>query len=100
LSFEGEVRGIEDGRRITGIRYSAYLPMAVRELKKLADAGRQKFPPHKLLIHHSLGVVDAGAPSVIIAVGTPHSALAFEIAQWYLNGLKTQIPIWKEPVFA
>lgn len=99
LSFEGEVRGIEDGRPIRGIRYSAYLPMAIRELEKLGISGKAKFPDHRLLIHHVLGFVAAGEASVVISVATPHSALAFEITRWYLQELKTRIPIWKEPIF-
>ena len=100
VRFEGVVRGTESGRLITGIEYSAYQPMAEKTLNQMADHGRRQFDPHHLRVHHVIGFVAAGVPSVVIEVGTPHSAPAFEICQWYLAKLKTTVPIWKEPIYA
>lgn len=98
--FLGVVRGSEDGRPITGIDYSAYLPMAEKMLQDLVARGQASQGPHCVFIQHRLGFVAAEQPSIVIRVRTRHSAEAFELCRWYLKEIKTCVPIWKRPVFA
>ena len=84
------------GKKISGIDYKAYPPMAESKLVQLAQEGADKFEPHTLKLHHRLGFVPAAEPSVVICVSTPHSQAAFDICQFYLKRLKTELPIWKE----
>lgn len=100
VQFLGTVRGTEHGRPITGIDYSAYLPMAEKMLAELCEQGSRDHGPHSVFIQHRLGFVAAEAPSIIIRVKTRHSAEAFELCRWYLKEVKTRVPIWKRPVFA
>ena len=100
VQFLGVVRGEEDGKAITGIDYSAYLPMAEKMLSELAERGAREHGPHRLFIQHRLGFVAAEQPSIIIKVRTKHSAEAFELCRWYLKEIKTCVPIWKRAVFA
>ncbi len=100
VQFLGTVRGEEGGRAISGIEYTAYLPMAEKLLANLRAEAEDKFGPHPVRIHHRLGFVPAGEPSIVIRVATKHSPLAFEICAWYLRAIKTTVPIWKDPVFA
>jgi len=99
VQFLGVVRGEEDGKVISGIEYSAYLPMAEKMLSELADRGAREHGPHRLFIQHRLGFVAAEQPSIVIRVRTKHSAEAFELCRWYLKEIKTCVPIWKKPVF-
>ncbi len=99
LRFHGVVRDREDGRPITGIDYTAYRPMADRELEAVIGAMRSEFPEHRVAIHHRLGFVPAGEASILIRVQTAHSAAAFELCREYLRRVKTTVPIWKRPVF-
>jgi molybdopterin synthase catalytic subunit len=99
VQFLGVVRGEEDGKAITGIDYSAYLPMAEKMLSELAERGAREHGPHRLFIQHRLGFVAAEQPSIVIRVRTKHSAEAFELCRWYLKEIKTCVPIWKKPVF-
>ena len=99
VQFLGVVRGEEDGKVISGIDYSAYLPMAEKMLSELADRGAREHGPHRLFIQHRLGFVAAEQPSIVIRVRTKHSAEAFELCRWYLKEIKTCVPIWKKPVF-
>ncbi len=98
--FLGIVRGLEDGRAISGIDYTAYRPMAEKMLQELVDHGARHHGPHRVLIQHRLGFVAAEAPSIIIRVQTKHSAEAFDLCRWYLQEVKTRVPIWKRPVWA
>ena len=99
LAFLGRVRDMEDGRRISGIEYSAYMEMALRELHTIADAMQAEHGAHPLRIHHRTGFVPAGEPSILIAVGARHSAAAFALCAEYLRRIKATVPVWKRPVF-
>jgi molybdopterin synthase catalytic subunit len=100
LAFLGRVRDTEDGRRITGIEYTAYQEMALRELEKIAEAMQAEHGAHPVRIHHCTGFVPAGEPSILIAVGARHSAEAFALCAGYLRRIKQTVPVWKRPVFA
>lgn len=100
VQFLGTVRGQEDGRPITGIDYSAYLPMAEKELERLCLQGQEEHGPHRVQILHRLGFVADQEPSILIRVQTKHSAEAFALCHWYLKAVKTTVPIWKKPVWA
>jgi molybdopterin synthase catalytic subunit len=99
VRFLGTVRGIEDDRPISGIDYSAYQPMAEKMLAELIGTGRSAHGLHEVFIQHRLGFVAAEEPSILIRVRTKHSAAAFDLCRWYLQEVKTKVPIWKRPVF-
>jgi len=90
----------EDGRPVTGIEYTAYYEMALRELRAIAEAMQSEHGAHPLRIHHRTGFVAAGEPSILIAVGARHSAEAFALCAEYLRRIKQTVPVWKRPVFA
>ena len=100
VQFLGTVRGLEDGRPITGIDYTVYRPMAEKMMRELAIRGQQEHGPHRLFIQHRLGFVASEDISIIIRVCTKHSAEAFDLCRWYLKEIKTSVPIWKRAVFA
>lgn len=100
LRFHGVVRDREDGRPIRGIDYSAYRPMADRELEAIIRAMLAERPDHLVAIHHRTGPVAAGEASLLIRVQTAHSAAAFEICREYLRRIKATVPVWKRPLFA
>ena len=98
VTFQGVVRGTEDGDTISGIEYSAYRPLVERSLRELGGRAEAKFGEHRARISHRTGFVPVAEPSVDIRVSTPHSREAFEIASWYLAAVKTELPIWKRVV--
>ena len=99
VRFLGTVRGLEDGRPISGIDYSVYLPMAEKMLEELITQGKNEHGGHQVFIQHRLGFVAAETPSILIRVRTRHSAEAFDLCRWYLKEVKTSVPIWKKAVF-
>ena len=99
LRFHGVVRDTEDGRRISGIDYSFYEGMALKELNRIGEAMTAEYPDHLALVHHKVGFVPAGEASIVIRVQTAHSAEGFEISREYLRRIKQTVPIWKQPVW-
>ncbi len=96
LTFLGVVRGWENQQPIEGIDYSAYEAMARRQLERLGSEIHEDSLPHQAFIHHRIGFVPTGIPSLLLRVRAPHSDEAFELCRRYLRGLKTTVPIWKD----
>jgi len=100
LRFHGVVRDIEEEASISGIDYTCYESMAVKELERIAEAiTTEKNDTHRVEIHHVIGFVPIGVASIIIRVQTKHSAAAFFLCQEYLKRIKATVPIWKRPIF-
>lgn len=99
IAFLGRVRGTEEGREISGIEYTAYPEMALRELQAIALAMQSEHGAHPVRIHHCTGFVPAGEASILIAVGARHSAEAFALCAEYLRRIKATVPVWKRAVF-
>lgn len=90
----------EHGAELLALDYEAYGDMAMRQLRSLADRARERWPIIKLALLHRTGHVALGAPSVIIAVSTPHRAEAFEACRFLIEELKRDVAIWKKEVWA
>ena len=52
-----------------------------------------------IAIHHRVGRVAVGEPSVVIAAAAPHRAEAFAACREAIETLKTSIPLWKKEVY-
>jgi molybdopterin synthase catalytic subunit len=99
VDFWGVVRGVEDGRQIEGIGYEAHREMAEHQLKRIAGKAMEKFPVKLLMIHHRIGFIGVGEPSLFVRVTSQHRAAAFRASQWIVDELKKKVPIWKRPGF-
>ena len=94
VDFFGVVRGTEDG-----IDYQAFVEMAEIELQRIAKTAREDFRLGLVLIHHRIGFVPAGEPSLFVRVTAPHRDAAFTGCQHIIEQLKARVPIWKHPAF-
>jgi molybdopterin synthase catalytic subunit len=99
VDFWGVVRQLEDGREIEGIDYEANTTMAHHQLQTIAEESAQNFDVNKVIVHHRIGFVPVGEPSLFLQVRAPHRAAAFEASKWIVDELKKRVPIWKRPKF-
>jgi molybdopterin synthase catalytic subunit len=97
VDFSGLVRRLEDGREIDGIEYEAHREMAEHQLKEIAGQAAAKFGLQLVVIHHRIGFIAVGEPSLFVRVATQHRQEAFQAAQWIIDELKKKAPIWKRP---
>ena len=97
--FWGVVRRLEDGREIEGIEYEAHREMAEHQLRQIAEQGVEKFRLQLVIIHHRIGFIAVGEPSLFVRVASPHRSEGFRASQWIVNELKKKVPIWKKPRF-
>ena len=99
VDFWGVVRKLEDGREIEGIEYEAHREMAEHQLRLIAEQAAENFRLQVVLIHHRIGFIAVGAPSLFLRVTSLHREGAFRASQWIVDELKKKVPIWKKPRF-
>jgi molybdopterin synthase catalytic subunit len=99
VDFWGVVRGVEDGKEITGIDYEAHAPMAEHQMRSLAETAIGKFGLTRVIVRHRIGFVPAAEASIVVRVESPRRSAAFSASQWIMDELKRTVPIWKHPVF-
>jgi molybdopterin converting factor subunit 1 len=99
VTLDGYAREWTRGRRTRYLVYEAYEPMALSEMKRLADEAHRRFQIAHIGIVHRTGRLEIGETSVVIAVSAPHRKAAFEACEWLIRELKRTVPIWKKEVF-
>lgn len=97
--FIGTVRTVTREKQVLRLEFEAYENMAISEMKKIADDVMQKWPVHKILIHHRIGILQVGEIPVVIAVSAAHRAAAFDACRYTIDTLKQTVPIWKKEIF-
>jgi molybdopterin synthase catalytic subunit len=99
IDFQGIVRASEDGREIEGIDYEAHWKMAEHQLREIAEQAIIQFELRSVIIHHRIGFVAVGEPSLFMRVFSGHRQAAFQASRWMVDELKKKVPIWKRPRF-
>jgi molybdopterin synthase catalytic subunit len=95
--MSGTVRQQTDGKPVLCLEYQAYELMALAIFRQIAADIRQRWTDiNRVVIHHRIGKLDIGEISVLVAVGCPHRAEAFEACRYAIDTLKHNAPIWKK----
>ncbi|MEM9918811.1 MAG: molybdenum cofactor biosynthesis protein MoaE [Bacteroidota bacterium] len=97
--FIGTVRDNTKGRAVVRLEFEAYAPMAISEMRKIAEQVASRWSALKVAVHHRTGSLAIGEIAVVIAVATPHRKAAFEACQYAIDTLKETVPIWKKEIF-
>lgn len=97
--FVGTVRNQTQKKTVKSLEFTAYQPMAIKEMKKIAEKALSEFGVSKIALHHGLGLLSVGEVPVIIAVSSPHREAAFKACQYAIDTLKQTVPIWKKEFF-
>lgn len=93
--FLGTVRDHSDAGTVTGLRYEAWVELAERRLRDLADELLERWPLRRVAILHRVGDLAVGETSVAIACSAAHRAEAFDACRHAIERLKDDVPIWK-----
>jgi molybdopterin synthase catalytic subunit len=97
--FIGTVRNKTQSKAVIRLEFEAYDPMAIREMRKIAERALAEFAVLKVSIHHRTGVLGIGEIPVIIAVSAAHRGAAFAACAFCIDTLKETVPIWKREFF-
>ncbi|MDX2014879.1 MAG: molybdopterin converting factor subunit 1 [Myxococcaceae bacterium] len=96
VTFSGAVRAVSKGQSVSHLEYEAYPPMAEKQMARIADEARAKWPGTQVAIVHRVGRLEPGDLAVVIAASAPHRKEAFLACEWAIDRLKQDVPIWKK----
>jgi molybdopterin synthase catalytic subunit len=99
VTFVGTVRNQTKGKRVLRLDFEAYEPMAVSEMRKIAEQAVEKFSLKKIAIYHRVGSLEIGEVPVVIAASAAHRGAAFDACEYAIDTLKESVPIWKKEIF-
>ena len=95
ILFLGTVREENDGRRVSGMSYDAFVEMAEPVLREIATEAAERIGSDRIAVVHRIGELGIGEVSVAIAVSSPHRAEAFDAARHIIEQIKQRLPVWK-----
>jgi len=94
-AFWGRVRNHHQGRSVTGLEYSAYPELALKEGEAILAEARARFDLVGVRAAHRVGLLAVGDAAVVIEAASGHRAEAFDACRWILEEIKARVPIWK-----
>jgi len=97
--FIGNVRGENLGRRVAGLHYEVYEPLALHAFGIIAAEAAGSWPGVSLAIRHRVGSIAIGEASIVIAAASAHRAQAFQACRYAIERVKQIAPIWKRERF-
>jgi molybdopterin synthase catalytic subunit len=93
--FLGVVRDFNEGRAVAGLEYEAYAPMAIAEMKRIADEIAAEIAGVRLAAVHRSGALAVGDVAVVCAASAPHRDEAYRACRALIDRIKARVPIWK-----
>ena len=101
VTFDGIVRNQTKGRAVLSLHYEAYVPMALKEMRRIGNEVHEKWPDVlRVGIIHRFGELSISESSVFIVITSAHRKFAFDACRYTIDRLKQTVPIWKKEVFA
>ena len=98
--FLGTTRRFTGELETTELQYECYREMAINKMSQLREQAMTRWKLVQCTLVHRIGTVPPGEASVAIAVSCPHRKAAFEAAEWLIDTLKHDVPIWKMECYA
>ena len=98
--FVGTTREMTEGKRTLKLDYQCYEAMAIKKMTEILEEAQTRWNLIACSIVHRIGTVELGEASIAVAVSSPHRVDSFESAQWMVDTLKRDVPIWKQEHWA
>lgn len=96
VTFSGIVRDFNQNGSLAGIELEQYSPMTELALAHLASQAQQRFTINRVAIIHRVGRLSADQQIVFVGVTSQHRLASFDAAQYIMDKLKTDVPLWKK----
>lgn len=98
-TFEGLVRNHHKGKSVQKLIYTAYQEMAEKEILRLIDVAKTKWPEIEASVQHRIGTLNIGEVAIAIAVWSPHRKESFLACEFLIDEIKRNVPIWKKEFY-
>ena len=95
VTFTGIVRDLYQDKNIISLTLEHYPGMTERELNRILDEAKSRWPLGKVTVIHRVGRLEAGDNIVFVGCSSAHRDAAFEAARYIMDYLKTDAPFWK-----
>ena len=99
VAFEGIVRDVNHGRKVTRLDYEAYDALAEKELRRIAEQAVERFGLRFVRAVHRTGSLTIGDTAVVVQVLSRHRREAFDGCRFVIDQLKARVPIWKKEYY-
>ncbi len=93
VTFTGLCR--DEGGVLSALELEHYPGMAEKELERIAEEARSRWPVQGIVVLHRFGKIAPGERIVMVAVSSHHRSEAFCAAEFLMDYLKTSAPFWK-----
>ncbi len=80
---------------LSALELEHYPGMAEKELQRIADEARARWPVQGITVLHRYGKIVPGERIVFVAVSGAHRGQAFAACEYIMDFLKTSAPFWK-----
>jgi molybdopterin synthase catalytic subunit len=101
LVFSGVVRDHDAGRRVLAVTYDAYVLLAERTFREIAEEARARWGEGlRVVVVHRSGRLEVGEASLVVGVGAAHREEAYEASRYVIEQLKKRSPVWKQEHYA
>lgn len=97
--FCGTVRNHHQGRAVTGLEYTAHVPLTERIIAEIEAETRARFDVPVCRVQHRIGRLGIGETAIIAVVRSGHRAEAFAALRHAVDATKHRAPIWKEEFY-
>jgi molybdopterin synthase catalytic subunit len=98
-TFTGVVRATHKGRRVRYLEYEAFVPLALKVFRQIADEVEDEWPGTVVGLVHRIGRLEVGEASVVIATGSAHRGAACASCRYAIERVKQIAPVWKHEFF-
>ena len=99
ITFTGIVRDFNARGAIHSIELEQYSPMTEIALTQLVGRARQRFALGRVAVVHRVGKLTASEQIVFVGVASEHRQKGFDAAEYIMDSLKAEIPLWKKEWF-
>jgi molybdopterin synthase catalytic subunit len=99
VTFLGNVRVANAGRRVIHLEYEAFEPLALRTFRQILGEAAGRWPGVRLAVWHRTGRLHPGETSVVVAAASAHRGDAFAACRYGIERVKQIAPIWKREFF-
>src|SRR5690606_7207137 len=95
-SFDGVVRDLNEGDRVSELTLEHYPGMTEAALEKIVAEARSRWDIYDALVIHRVGRMKPTDQIVLVAVTSAHRGEAFAACEFLMDYLKTRAPFWKK----
>ncbi|MBI2981458.1 MAG: molybdenum cofactor biosynthesis protein MoaE [Deltaproteobacteria bacterium] len=96
VTFEGTVRGVDEGRPVLALEYEVYEPLFRHELRKIFAEIRKRWGIDRFALIQRIGKLEVGEAGLFIAIASPHRSEALEALSYAIESFKQRAPVWKK----